>query len=48
MTSIRHVQNAATKAWFDKLTTGACPEPVEGCLRVFVADVEFTDEQETT
>ena len=28
-----------TKSWFDKLTTGACPEPVEGCFRVFVADV---------
>jgi hypothetical protein len=27
----------STKSWFDKLTTGACPEPVEGCFRVFVA-----------
>ena len=26
-----------TKTWFDRLTTGACPELVEGCLRAFVA-----------
>lgn len=26
----------STKPWFDTLTTGACPELVEGCFRGFV------------
>jgi caffeoyl-CoA O-methyltransferase len=34
VTMIRH---ETTKAWFDRLTTGACLEHVERCFRVFVA-----------
>jgi len=30
-------RHESTKAWFDRLTTGAGPELVEGCFRVFVA-----------
>jgi protein SCO1/2 len=32
-----HNCHEGTKAWFDRLTTGACAELVEGCLRVFAA-----------
>ena len=36
MTLVKPRKHESTKRWFDRLTRGACPELVQGCLRVFV------------